>query len=200
VAAARSEELNPRWQPVFIGPVGVGKSTVSTIVAEVLGERCVQLDEIAMEYYRVAPDFDPVEHTRLSDTEGFVAAYRYWEPAVAYSLERFVAEHTDAVLDLGAGHTCFLDRSLADRAQAALEPFTNVVLLLPDEDPDVSAGVIRRRLAAERDGFDWMADGVDFVHHWLTSDQNRLLADHVVYAHADPPDVVAERVIRALHR
>lgn len=181
-------------QPVFIGPVCVGKTTVSTLVASLLGVPRVELDEVADAYYRSAPGFDPPEYERLLREEGFVAAYRYWEPALVDAVQRVVADHPDSLLDLGAGHSCYLDRSLFERVRAILEPFTDVVLLLPDPDPELSIGVIRARLARERDGWDWVHGDVDFVRHWVTSDQNRLLADHVVYAGEDDPPAVAERV------
>lgn len=79
--------MGERGQPVFIGPVGVGKSSVSTIVAEILAVPRVELDEIAMPYYQACPEFDPDTYDRLPGTRGFVTAYRYWEPALAFAVE-----------------------------------------------------------------------------------------------------------------
>jgi hypothetical protein len=184
--------------PVFIGPVCVGKSSVSTIVAELLGVPRIELDEIADAYYRAAPGFVPAEHERRWQEEGVVAAYRYWEPALVYAVERVVAEHPGTVLDLGAGHSCYLDRSLLPHVQGALASYEHVVLLLPDPDPDVSIRVIKERMAADRDGWSWTHDGIDFIHHWVTDEQNRLLADHVVFTGTDTPAAVAERVVALL--
>ena len=186
--------------PVFIGPVCVGKSSVSTIVAELLDVPRVELDEIADAYYRAAPGFVPAEYERLREEEGFVAAYRHWEPALVYAVERLVADHPDAVLDLGAGHSCFLDRSLFPHVQAALAGYDSVVLLLPDPDPDVCIRVINERMALEREGWSWTRDGVDFIRHWVTDEQNRLLADHVVFTESDTPAEVAERVVGLVRR
>jgi hypothetical protein len=190
--------VKARAQPVFIGPVCVGKSTVSTLVAEAIGAERVELDKVADAYYRAAPGFDVHEHERLRTTVGFVAAYRYWEPAVAFSVEQVVRDHPDAVLDLGAGHTCYLDRSLFPRVQAALAPYRNVVLLLPDPDPDISVRVIDERMASVREGWSWKHGDIDFVRHWVTDDQNRSLATHVVFTGADPPAHVSQRVVDQL--
>lgn len=98
--------------PVFIGPVAVGKTTVSKLVAAHLDRARVELDEVAMPYYHRCPEFDPARYNRLQATEGFLAAYRYWEPALVFALEQVVLDQPDAVLDLGAGHTSLLNEAL----------------------------------------------------------------------------------------
>jgi hypothetical protein len=49
----------------------------------------------------------------------------------------------------------------------------------------------------DREGTDWIHDGVDFVQHWILSDQNRRLATHTIYTRDDPPEVTM-RVIELL--
>jgi hypothetical protein len=186
-----------RPEPVFIGPVCVGKTTISKLVAAHLERTRVELDEVAMPYYEECPEFDLREYNRLLETVGFMSAYRYWEPALVYALEGVVNDHPGAVLDLGAGHTSLLDDRFHARVSAALAPYEHVILLLPDTDPERSAAVIRRRLVVDddRDVTDWTHDGVDLIRHWIVSDQNQRLATHTIYAGNDPPDVVAMRVI-----
>jgi hypothetical protein len=173
----------------------VGKTTVSTLVADALGVSRVELDEIAMPYYRACPDFDPDTYNSLTEHQGFVAAYRYWEPALAFAVERVVDDHHGAVLDLGAGHSCFLDPACAVRVRRALAPFVNTILLLPDPDVERSVAIIRDRCARTRDGMTWRFDDVDFIRHWVASGQNHELARHVVYTQDDAPEQVAERVV-----
>jgi hypothetical protein len=189
-----------RSEPVFIGPVCVGKTTVSKLVAAHLERPRVELDEVAMPYYEDCPVFDPREYNRLLETAGFVAAYRYWEPASVYALEGVVNDHPGAVLDLGAGHTSLLDDRFHTRISAALASYEHVILLLPDPDPERSTAVIRHRLMVDddRESTDWIHDGVDFVRHWIVSDQNRRLATHAIHTGDDPPDAVTMRVIDLL--
>jgi hypothetical protein len=101
---------------------------------------------------------------------------------------------------LGAGHTSLLDDRFHPRVSVALESCKQVILLLPDPDPERSATVIRHRLLVDddRETTDWIHDGVDFVQHWILSDQNRRLATHTVYTGDDPSDAVALRVIDLL--
>jgi hypothetical protein len=189
-----------RSEPVFIGPVCVGKTTVSKLVAAHLERPRIELDEVAMPYYEDCPVFDPREYNRLLETAGFVAAYRYWEPASVYALEGVVNDHPEAVLDLGAGHTSLLDDRFHTRISAALASYEHVILLLPDPDPERSVAVIRHRLMVgdDRESTDWIHDGVDFVRHWIVSDQNRRLATHTIYTGDNPPAAVTMRVIDLL--
>lgn len=57
-----------------------------------------------------------------------------WKPFEAYAVERMMADRPLAVIDFGAGHSVFEDETLFERVRVALEPFPNVVLLLPSAD------------------------------------------------------------------
>jgi hypothetical protein len=75
-----------------------------------------------------------------------------------------------------------------------------MILFLLDLDPERSAAVIRHCLMVDddRESTDWIHDGVDFVRHWIVSDQNRRLATHAIHTGDDPPDAVTMRVIDLL--
>ena len=190
--------MKQRDEPVFIGPVCVGKTTVAALVADALGLPCVELDDVALPYYEACPDFEPDEFNRLEADEGFLAAYRYFERALPHAVERLIDDHAGSVLDLGAGHSCFLDRSHAPRIQRALEPFRHVVFLLPDRDGERSVRIIRERSERTREGMTWLHDGVDLIRLWVTDEQNFRLATDVVYTGDDGPEQVAERVIQLI--
>ncbi|MFD2079035.1 hypothetical protein SAMN05421678_102300 [Actinopolymorpha cephalotaxi] len=80
-------------------------------------------------------------------------------------------DYRDCVFDLGAGHTSFLDRGLHERVASALRPFSNVVLLVPSTDTVTSVHILRER--CRQRGHTWIHDGIDFIEHWVTDDQNR---------------------------
>lgn len=188
-----------RLEPVFLGPVCVGKTTVSKLVSQELGLPRVELDEVAMPYYGACPDFDPDEYNRLIEEEGFVAGYRHWEPALAFAVQRLVEDYPGTVLDLGAGHTCYLDPTHLTTVRRALEPFTNTILLLPDPDPEGSVEIIRERCGQTRDGMTWIHDDVDFIRYWVTSGQNQELAQHVLFTRDSTPEQMARRVLALLN-
>lgn len=181
-----------RPEYVLIGPVGVGKSTLGERLATRLGLPHVELDSIANEYYGAAPGWNGHTYDALM-VESFVAAYRHWEPALAFAVERVVSDYRDCVFDLGAGHTSFLDRQLHERVASALSPFANVVLLLPSPNAATSIDVLRER--CQRRGHTWIHEGVDFIEHWVTDDQNRRLAKRILYTEAQDPDALAQQLL-----
>jgi hypothetical protein len=116
-----------------------------------------------------------------------------WEPALAFAVEQVVSDYRGCVFDLGAGHTSFLDRQLHDRVARALSPFANVVLLLPSTDAARSVNVLRAR--CQRRGHTWIHEGVDFIEHWVTDDQNRRLAKRILYTEDQDPDALVQQLL-----
>jgi len=123
---------------------------------------------------------------RLQAEQGFLASYREWWPALAHATERLMAEHGQGILDLGAGHTHYEDDHLFARVRRVLAPCPNVVFLLPSPDLDRSVRILRERSIAER-GADWIADGYDFIEHWVKDSCNHDLATMTVYTEGRTP-------------
>lgn len=186
-----------RNELVLIGPVCAGKSTVAELLAARHGVPHVDLDSIIRPYFESSPHFDAGVYNQLAADDGFTAAYRYSEPTLAYALEHALRDHHDCIFDVGAGYTSFLDEGLHDRAATALRPFATVVLIVPSAREAESVAILRDRCRTARD-MDWIVDGVDFIEHWVISDQNRRLATMIVHTEADPPSIVADRVNRVM--
>jgi len=132
---------------VLIGPIGVGKSTVAPLVASLTGRAMVSMDEVRFDYYRRV-GYDETLAAMLSSRGDIAGLIGYWKPYEADAVEHLVVDHTDAVLDFGAGHADYPDGPLLDRVAAALaEQF--VVLLMPAESTEESAQLLRPRLDDE---------------------------------------------------
>ena len=178
---------------MMIGPIGVGKSTVAPIVASLTGRPVVSMDEVRFDYYRRA-GFDAAlaaTFASIGDVNGLIG---YWKPYEAEAVEHLVVDHTDAVLDFGAGHADYPDGPLLDRVAAALaEHF--VVLLMPAESTEESAQLLRSRLDDEH---------ADVVHElnrgFIASPSFRLLADTIVYPAGSKPSEIAAEVVVRVHR
>jgi hypothetical protein len=177
---------------ILIGPLGVGKSTVGALLAEQLGRPCVSMDDLRLSYYaEIGYDRDLAAHKRA--TEGFWGMYRYWKPFEAHAVERILADHADCVIDFGAGHSVYEDSELFERVRRALEPYPNVVLLLPA--PDLAESL--RILAGREEGADAMAE---INRHFLEHPSNALLARYTVYTgESTPAEVCAEVLARILN-
>jgi hypothetical protein len=178
---------------VLIGPAGAGKTTVSEILAERLGLPATCLDEIAEDYY-AAVGFDHDTLHRLIKEQGFLATYRQHGVGMAYASERMIAEYPTGVLDFGAGHSHFYDRALFERVKQALAPCQYVILILPTSDLDQAVQILRERSKAER-GWDWCAEGYDFIEHWVKDPCNHELATMTMYTDGKTPDQTCDEIV-----
>ena len=159
---------------LLIGPIGAGKSTLGKLIAAALGVPQISLDDIRFEYYREIGYDDSVAKQRYV-TDGFWGLYRYWKPFEAYTVERVLAEHTDCVIDLGAGHSVYEDEALLTRVKKAFAPHPNVVLVLPSADLATSLEVLQERRPSLRD------ITPDINEHFITHRSNYELATFIVY-------------------
>ncbi|MEO8714343.1 MAG: hypothetical protein ABI369_04965, partial [Acetobacteraceae bacterium] len=67
-----------RSDVILIGPIGTGKSTVGTLLAERLGLPQVAMDFVRFGYYEeIGYDEDLAE--AIGRREGFAGTYRYWK-------------------------------------------------------------------------------------------------------------------------
>jgi shikimate kinase len=186
--------MPPRDQPVaapvvLIGPVGVGKSTVAKLLADRLGWPNVSMDAACATYYAEI-GFDQTASNRRQQTDGMWAAYQSWKPFEAYAVERILADHQEAVIDLGGGHSVQEDPALFARVRAALARLRNVVLLLPSPDLEESVRILTARRPPP-EGFDWH-------RHFVTHPSNRSLAKLIVYTAGRTAEQTCDAVYQRL--
>ena len=176
---------------VLIGPVGVGKSTIAGLLAARMGWPQVSMDAVCAGYYaEVSADQAVAE--RPEQAAGVRAAYQAWKPLEAHAVERILADHQHAVIDLGGGHSVQEDPTLFARVQASLAPVRNLALLLPSPDPEESVRVLTERMAPPV-GFDWH-------RHFVTHPSNGALAKLVVYTAGQTPGQTCDALYKALVR
>lgn len=177
-----------RTEIILIGPVGAGKSTQGELLAQALGLPQCSMDALRWDYYKEI-GYDEALERQLREREGFLGVYRYWKPFELHAVERLLSERRDCVIDFGAGHSVFEDEAFLARAEAALAPFQNVVLLLPSPDPDESI-----RLLNERNG-DAIVNGFDFHAHFVTHPSNHRLAKKVVTTKDKTPEQTRDEIL-----
>lgn len=186
-----------RTEPVLIGPVCTGKSSVARCLAEAYGLERHDLDTVMNEYFGRSPCFDADTYNTLMDRDGAAAAYEYSGDALVWSLRQYLSDNSGGVFDIGAGYTSHRRQELNVQTRAALGQFRDVVLLMPDRDPERSLDILRTRLGEVR-GHSWTLDGFDYLRFWVTSGHYEALASLVVYSDSRTPEAVAEEIAASL--
>ncbi len=180
--------MDTRDEIILIGPMDAGKSSQGKLLADALGLPRCSLDDLRWRYYDEI-GYDKEHAVRMGKEGGFLAVYRYWKPFECHAVERALAEHVGCVIDFGAGHSVFEDDVLFARAERALAPFANVVLLLPFPDLDESVRLLNERNGGMRDG------DFDFNEHFVKHPSNHALATLTVYTHDKTPEETRDEIL-----
>jgi shikimate kinase len=197
---------------ILIGPMGAGKSTQGKLLSEKLNLPRCAMDEVRFGYYREI-GYDEALAEQIQRREGFLGLYRYWKAFEIHAVERVLAEHRHCVIDFGAGHSVYEDEALFARAQRALAPYKNVVLLLPSPDLDEAVRLLRERSS----GFElvrnlrsgaraWARNrrpsdgGFDFAEYFVKHPSNHALAKIVVYTHGKTPEETRDEILERVEQ
>lgn len=182
-------KLIERNEIILIGPVGAGKSTLGKLLSKALHLPQCSMDEYRWNYYNEI-GYDDAFAKELGKKEGFWALYMYWKEFECYAVERLLSEHHDCVIDFGAGHAVYENGNHLDRAKKAMEPFQNVVLILPSADTAESISTLNKRNGDEENP-NRMSINAHFVKHPSIRD----LAKLTVYTHGKTPDETRDEIL-----
>jgi hypothetical protein len=183
-----AQTVQTRREIVLIGPFGAGKSTVSRIISGALNIQRRSLDDLRFDYYKDL-GYDDRLAERIKLVDGFGAYYRHCKPFEAHGVQRMLKDYDDCVFDLGAGHTVYEDATLFAGVYAALRPFVNVVLMLPNPDPTRALRRLATRCILE------LEPGVPLNKHLLQSPCNGMLAKHTVYTNGKTPEQTVDEIL-----
>ncbi|MGY0018894.1 shikimate kinase [Streptomyces sp. YJ-C3] len=178
---------------VLVGPAGAGKTVLGREIAARTRRPFVDLDAVADGYYaQVGWSLDRLRE-RIAAV-GRLAAEAEWEPARAHAVACAVADHPDAVIALGAGHTSYTDPRHLATARTALSRCREVVRVLPSADRETALAVLRQRCTADK-GRSWIVDGHDFLAHWLDDPGAGPVTTRTVHTGDETPDRTATRLL-----
>ena len=134
----------PNSPIVLIGPMNAGKSTVGQHIAQQHGLKSASLDQHRWRYYEEC-GFTRDEMRRRDEDHGAQGVIDYWKLFDVHAVDRFLEEHTEGVLDFGAGHSVYDNPADLAAVRARLEPYPNVILVMPSPDPEESFAILTQR-------------------------------------------------------
>jgi len=166
---------------LLLGPVRTGKTTLGGLLSEHLGLPQVSLDQIRWRYYSEI-GYDVGLAQTIRQRGGFLALMLYWQLFDAYSVERVLAEHSNCVIDFGAGVGVYESQEQFARVKRTLAAYRNVFLILPSADRRESLQILR-----ERDEEPPPDLNFDFNAHFLAHHGYYDLAKFTIYTKGRTP-------------
>lgn len=177
---------------ILIGPIGAGKSTQGERLSKRLRLPQVQVDRVKWPYYEEI-GFDQEFDDMLGNQAGFWARYLYWKEFECHAVERILAEHEHCVIDFGGGHSVYENNNHFARIRSALEPYRNVVLLIPSDDVEESLQIL-----ADRKDRRTEPNTYNINEHFLRHHSNYDLAKHIVCTKNRTPEQTTDDLLDVL--
>ncbi len=179
---------------ILIGPMTVGKSTIGALLAETLGLPQRPMDDLRWDYYAEI-GYDRDVELQVREEEGTMAVMRYWKPFEAHAVERLLSDFENCVFDFGAGHSIFDEGDLFDRVARVLEPYANIILLIPSPDLNESVTILQKRFQELHEWDGIMEDGNNIHEYFVKHPSHAKLAKHVVYTKDKMPEETCAEIL-----
>ena len=172
---------------ILIGPVAVGKTTTAKLLSEKLNKPLISMDDLRFDYYKEI-GYDNDHMKELREKAGILAIFQYGKIFDAYSIERILNDHQNCIFDFGGGNIVSGYDFDLDRIKRALDPYENVVFLIPSADKEESLEFIyKRRNIKPRDR--------ELIEYLVFNHSNYKVAKHTVFVKDKTPEEVCNEVL-----
>jgi shikimate kinase len=185
---------------LLIGPLGAGKTTVAQLLAERLGLPFCSVDQVRDAYYKNL-GYDQTFASRIATSDqGIQGVLRYSKPFEAKMIQQVLADH-HGVIDFGASNSVYDDKDLFALVEKTLAPYPNVILLLPSQDLDESAEILKRRLTQmlTEAGKEFTDELFVLNEHFVKHPSNHQLAKRVIYTKDKTPEEICDELVQKLN-
>lgn len=158
---------------ILIGPSGAGKSTVAEELHKITNMPRLCLDQIA----------NKARNTGLKSKFKSVDEFNCY--MISKVLKQAQENNMYGIVDFGAGHSVYDDTLIFEEVKSMLEPFKNIILLLPSKDDKKALDIMKNRSTGDtRDN-----------KMFLESSCNKELATMIIYENDRQPSEIAEEII-----
>lgn len=164
---------------LLIGPMGVGKSTISQALSKQLNLPIISLDNRKQlsNFYKQEQNFDNLKEFEF-----------YLMSSVLTSLKE------PAIIDFGAGHSVYENPLIFYETKKIISRFKNVELILPSKQIDESIKIIIDHL--RKRGNNINQEIIDRNEHFLTFPSNYSLATHIIYTNNLKVEEIVNEIIQ----
>lgn len=130
---------------ILIGPMGIGKTSVSKILANELGLEYIDIDELRWVYFSQQDDFDGELVDKLFGDSKEAEAFTYVKPFEARYVVDMLKKYQSGIFDFGAGYTVYDNEELFTIVKSALASYKYVIFLRYSKDNSESLEALRSR-------------------------------------------------------
>jgi len=171
-----------------MGPISVGKSSVSRELANRTGKKLVVMDDERKKIYNQI-GFSLEKCEEKYKTYGIMGWYQYQKPFELYSVKTILNENNDAIIDFGGGQSVYDNEEQVREFINIMKPQKYSFLLMPYDDPDESL-----RLLSERTE----KDDVILNRVFVNSKTSKQAAKYTIYTGTKTVNEIADEILNII--
>jgi shikimate kinase len=172
---------------ILLGPVAVGKTTTARLISEKINKPVVSLDDLRFGYYKeIGYNHDHMKE--IHEKAGIMAVFQYGKIFDAYSIERMLEDHRDCIFDFGGANIVSGYDFDLHRIKKALQPYENIVFLVPCQDNEETLQFIYHRR-------DIKPADTELIEYLVYHHSNYEVANHIVFVKDKTPEEVCDEVL-----
>jgi shikimate kinase len=160
---------------IFIGPMGVGKTSIAKKVSAVLNFEYIDIDALRWKYFIKQQDYDEEYVEKLFNEGKEIEAFNYFKPFEARLVVDFLKDKKNGVYDFGAGYSVYNDEALFNKVKTAFSDFEYVIFLRYSNDANESLEALHKRHIDIPDKLYFTLN-----KEFIESPCNELLATHII--------------------
>lgn len=156
---------------LVMGPIGVGKTSVSKELAKRTGKKLIEMEEEKKRIYTHI-GFSLKKCEEKYEKYGIMGWYQYQKPFELYSVKVLLEENNDAIIDFGGGQSVYDNEEQVKEFLNIMKIQKHSFLLMPYEDEDMSLKLLSTR---------YEEDDTELNRVFINSKTSRQAAKHIIY-------------------